>query len=57
MIPVYIGFLYFPQKKGMVSGIILTGYGFGTFIFSLIILGIVNPENYSPIKSGDDFYF
>jgi len=45
MVPVVCGWKYFPQRKGLVSGIIVGGYGLGTFIFNFIALAIVNPNN------------
>lgn len=45
MMPIYCGYLYFPNKKGIVSGLVLTGYGFGSFIFNFMALGIINPDN------------
>ena len=32
--PIYNGYLYFPEKKGMVTGIIAAGFGFGNLILS-----------------------
>lgn len=31
---IFIAYRFFPKNKGLVAGIVLTGYGFGTFIFS-----------------------
>ena len=45
MVPINIGFKYFPNKKGMVSGIIASGFAFGSFIFSWIVYSIINPNN------------
>ena len=39
---------YFPDKKGLVTGIILGGYGFGSFIFAQISTKLVNPTGASP---------
>ena len=33
-IPLVCGWEYFPNRKGLVSGIILAGYGFSSFIFA-----------------------
>jgi hypothetical protein len=32
--PIYNGYLYFPHKKGMVTGIIAGGFGVGNLILS-----------------------
>ena len=45
MIPLNNGFKYFPNNKGLVSGIICTGFGLSSFVFSYLILYIVNPNN------------
>jgi|JI6StandDraft_1071083.scaffolds.fasta_scaffold01900_4 hypothetical protein len=45
MIPVAHCYKYFPKKKGTVSGIIVAGSGFGTFLFSLVAVHAINPNN------------
>mmetsp|Transcript_36777 Transcript_36777/g.33005 ORF Transcript_36777/g.33005 Transcript_36777/m.33005 type:complete len:164 (-) Transcript_36777:852-1343(-) len=47
MVPIICGWKYFPKKKGAVSGIIVAGYGFGSFTFNLIAVALVNPDNES----------
>ena len=47
-IPLVCGWEYFPHKKGLVTGVILAGYGFSSFIFSLISTDLVNPDNKEP---------
>ena len=46
--PVICGWEYFPNNKGLVSSLVLSGNGVGAFVFGLISLAIVNPENQSP---------
>lgn len=53
LIPLYNAYKYFPQKKGMLTGIIMGGYGLGTFISSLIFLKMVNPSNDKIGADGD----
>ena len=36
---------HLPGRKGMVSGIIVSGLGLGAFIYGIIIQKIVNPDN------------
>jgi hypothetical protein len=43
------GWKYWPWIKGRVSGAVLTAFGFGAFIFSLVGTYIVNPENAKPL--------
>ena len=43
-VPLVCGWEYFPHKKGLVSGLVLAGYGFSSFIFSLVSTYLVNPD-------------
>ena len=55
LFPIGVGFMYwppimcawewFPKRKGMVSGIIISGFGFGAFIFGFITTAICNPKD------------
>lgn len=45
MTPLYNAWHYFPESKGLVTGIILCGSGLGSFIFGLVSTSIVNPDN------------
>jgi MFS family permease len=47
-VPLMCGWEYFPDRKGMVSGIIIGGFGFGAFIFGFVSTAIVNPEDFNP---------
>lgn len=47
--PIYNGWRYYPNNKGLVSGIILAGFGFGAFIFNFVSTAIVNPNNVSDV--------
>jgi OFA family oxalate/formate antiporter-like MFS transporter len=53
LVPVIIAWEYFPNNKGMVSGIIFGGHGFGAFVFGLISFAIVNPNNTEPFLHVD----
>lgn len=58
MIPIFLGCKYFPNSKGVVSGIITGAFGLATIFSSLIAQNIVNPDNVSAsIKEGSDKYF
>jgi hypothetical protein len=41
----------FRQKKGSVSGVIISGYGLGSFAFSFIAYALINPNDESPNSS------
>ena len=45
IIPLVCSWEYFPEKKGMMSGIIMGAYGLGSFIYTQIAAKIVNPDN------------
>lgn len=45
MVPINICYSYFPDNKGLIAGIISSGYGFGSMIFATIVLDIVNPDD------------
>ena len=50
MIPIICGWEHFPNRRGIVTGICLAGYGFGTFIFAQVSTAIVNPDRLEPIN-------
>ena len=45
MVPLICGWEWFPDKRGLVTGTTLGGYGFGSFIFSQVSTHLVNPDN------------
>lgn len=48
--PMSAGWKWMPNSKGLVSGGILTGFGAGGFIFSMIGSKLVNPNGANPIN-------
>jgi len=46
--PIKYGWEYFPDNKGFVSGLIMSAFGLGSFIFSFVAMAIVNPEGKDP---------
>ena len=40
-----ISWSHFPEHKGRISGIIISGFGFGTTAFNLIATTLINPDN------------
>ena len=40
---------YFPNRKGVASGIIMGVYGMGGFLFTLLMVWMINPQNKTPI--------
>ena len=37
--------LFFPDKPGLSSGVILAGFGGGGFIFDILSTALINPQN------------
>ena len=44
-VPIMCGWEWFPDRKGLVSGLVVGGYGFGAFIFGYISTAIANPDD------------
>ena len=44
-VPIMSAWEWFPNNKGLVSGLIVGGYGFGAFIFGFVSTAIANPNN------------
>ena len=55
IVPIIHCFRFFPDKKALISIIIVSASGIGTLIFSYIGLSIINPENQG-ILPGEGFY-
>jgi OFA family oxalate/formate antiporter-like MFS transporter len=47
--PLMCGWEWLPNRRGFVSGVILCGFGFGSFFFGFICMAIVNPDNVTPM--------
>ena len=43
--PLACGWEWVPERKGLVTGIILGAFGFGAFVFSFVSQAIINPDN------------
>lgn len=54
LIPLYNGYKYYPEKRGLISGLILGSYGLGGTILTLFLTEILNPENESPVEDPND---
>jgi len=52
MVPVHHGWLWFPERSGLVSGIIIGGFGLGPLIFNNVSLSVINPHNVSIGEDG-----
>lgn len=47
-IPLVCAWEWFPNKKGLITGIIVGSYGLGSFFFTLLATHIINPNNEKP---------
>ena len=49
---------HFPNNKGLVSGLTLSGFGFGGFLFNILSVKLTNPDNLDTIKGddGEDYF-
>lgn len=48
MVTLVCSWEHFPERRGLVTGIIEAAYGLGSFIFAQISSRIVNPNNDQP---------
>mmetsp|Transcript_31325 Transcript_31325/g.55051 ORF Transcript_31325/g.55051 Transcript_31325/m.55051 type:complete len:439 (+) Transcript_31325:51-1367(+) len=48
MVPIACGYKWMPKRKGIISGIVVTGFGCGGALFNIIGAGICNPDNLAP---------
>ena len=48
LVPLICAWEWFPEKKGMMTGFIVGGYGFASFIFTFLSTKLVNPNNLKP---------
>jgi MFS transporter, OFA family, oxalate/formate antiporter len=47
-LPLVCGWEYFPERKGLITGIVLSSYGFGSFIFGIVSTMLCNPDSLDP---------
>jgi OFA family oxalate/formate antiporter-like MFS transporter len=45
MVPLICSWEYFPDRKGLITGIIIGSYGFGSFLFTQLSTKLVNPND------------
>ena len=43
--PLTNAYHFFENRKGLCAGFCMAGFGFGSFIFNIIIIEIINPNN------------
>lgn len=50
-IPLVCAWEFFPHKKGTLTGVMISAYGFGSFVFAQVSRAIVNPNGVNPTIS------
>ncbi|KAK3801052.1 hypothetical protein RRG08_013449 [Elysia crispata] len=56
--PLSCGMRWFPERKGLVNGLVVAGFGGGAFIFNQVQTAFINPNNLAAEKEvGDESYF
>jgi MFS transporter, OFA family, oxalate/formate antiporter len=45
MVPIHHGWLWFPERPGLVSGIVIGGFGVSGIIFDNMFTRMINPDN------------
>ena len=44
-VPIVTCWEWFPERKGLITGLIVGGFGFGAFIFGFLTTAIANPKD------------
>jgi len=57
MTPLVCAWEYYPERKGLVTGLILSAYGGSTFFFSFLSTYLCNPTNEKPTIKGDQITY
>ena len=55
--PIFCAWEHFPLRKGMATGLILGGFGFGAFIFGFISTAIANPNNLFKVEDDNGIMY
>jgi len=54
--PMNIALQYIPHRRGLITGVVIGGYGIGAFVFNFFITGYVNPHDCKPVcPAGGDY--
>jgi hypothetical protein len=51
--PLLCGWEWVPERRGMITGLVVGAFGFGAFTFGFVCYGSVNPNNEMPITLSD----
>ncbi|KAL4470906.1 hypothetical protein ABPG72_005940 [Tetrahymena utriculariae] len=56
-VPIYMGYLHFPNNRGLVAGVTTGGFALNSFIFGLLFFKLVNPNGLSQISNSDGYSY
>ncbi|KAL4478658.1 hypothetical protein ABPG74_006893 [Tetrahymena malaccensis] len=56
-VPIYMGYLHFPNNNGIVSGINTCGFALCSFLFSLLFTKLVNPDGLQQNSNSDGYSY
>ncbi|EAR82644.1 oxalate/formate antiporter (macronuclear) [Tetrahymena thermophila SB210] len=56
-VPIYMGYLYLPNNKGLVAGINTCGFALNAFFFGLLFFHQVNPQGLPQISNHDGYSY
>ena len=45
MVSIHHGWLWFPERPGLISGLVIGGFGLGALIFDNVSTYLINPMN------------
>ena len=51
-VPIVCSWEYFPNRKGLITGIMVGSYGLGSFVYTQVSTMIINPNNELPYDVG-----
>ncbi|XP_037088871.1 monocarboxylate transporter 9-like [Pollicipes pollicipes] len=51
-VPMLVGHRWFPDRKGLVNGLVFGGYSLGGILFTTVQTSFLNPDNVSPEEDG-----
>jgi len=47
--PMNVALQYMPEKRGLINGVVVGGFGLGAFLFNFLITAYANPHNCKPV--------
>ncbi|EAS00158.1 oxalate/formate antiporter (macronuclear) [Tetrahymena thermophila SB210] len=56
-VPIYMGYLHFPNNRGLVAGVNTGGFALNSFFFGLLFFKLVNPNGLSQISNTDGYSY